>query len=190
MDLFIQGEGVRGTELVVLRDEATVGELLRAAHMVGVPEGMGAIFLFVEGNDAAEHDTSEGQGRLLSGLGIGHRRCVHLHRKRRIEVTVHYGMHTASHPFAPVTTVGRVLAWAVEKFRLDPAQAAEHALQLCGSEVVPDADAHIGALVHSGDAGHGTPAKGQQGGQECHRGEGHHAAAVCFNLIVKHRPQG
>jgi hypothetical protein len=190
MELFVQGEGVRGTELVVLRDEATVGELLRAAHSLGLPEGVGAIFLFVEGNDAAEHDTSEGHGRLLSGIGIGHRRCVHLHRKRRVEVTVHYGMHTATHPFAPVTTVGRVLAWAVEKFRLDPAQAAEHALQLCGSELVPDADAHIGEFVHAGNAGHGIPAKGQQGGQEDRRGESHHVAAVCFNLIVKHRPQG
>ena len=186
MEVFIQGEGLNGIELVVLGENATVADLIKAVKVLGFPADVDDLYLSIEGEDDVVHHTYGKHSHPISHCGIGHHKRVHVHRKRRVEVTVHYGVQTATHTFSPATTVGRVLAWAVQvkEFKLDHSQAAEHKLQLCNSVVVPDSDIHIGALATEP---HGDKRDHAPG---CSKGQHEHTVALCFNLIVKHRPQG
>lgn len=145
IQIFIQGEGVREIRVVELRDGATVRDIVAAARAHGFPAATdGDASVFVEDTDEA----LEVNGR-LDASGIGHHGSVHVHRCKKINVTVHFNGVGKAQSFAPGTTIHRVKEWAVGKhaFDLYPVDAAEHLLQITGTSDRPDEDVHIGSLV-------------------------------------------
>lgn len=172
IEVFLQGAGVEGTKSVSLRDEATVSELVEAAYLLGVVRG-NELTLFSEeceeqGEDQAlVHIVASDPHKLLKDLGIGHGCGVHLHHHPSLKVSVNYNAGTHHHELRPGATVGKVLAWAVDKFKIDPNEATEFGLFLCGrqDEALPDG-MHIGSLT------------------------AHGSRELCFDLSPKHRVQG
>lgn len=73
---------------------------------------------------------------------------LHVTRCRHVEVTVRFNGETAKRRFQPGATIGRVHHWAARRaFGLSPRDAAEHVLQIQGTQKRPDRDVHIGALA-------------------------------------------
>lgn len=73
---------------------------------------------------------------------------LHVTRCRHIEVSVRFNGETAKRRFPPSATVGRVHHWAARrKFELSPRDAAEHVLEIHGTNKRPDRDVHIGSLT-------------------------------------------
>lgn len=160
IEIFVQGEALRDIEIVDLRAEDSVDDLVAAARGLGLPTE-GEVFVFLEDSEQSH----EGDCK-LKNIGIGHHSRVHCHRCRKVEVTVNYNAENKCHPFPPSATVGRVKEWADRKFDLQGVDATEHALQICGTRDRPDEDIHIGALV---SAGH---------------------CDLCFDLVAKIRIEG
>jgi hypothetical protein len=74
---------------------------------------------------------------------------VHAHRLRSIEVKVRYAGNEVRRAFRPGATVAKVKRWATADLRISPSDAAEMMLQVSGTNNRPDADVHIGTLVHA-----------------------------------------
>ncbi len=91
---------------------------------------------------------------------------IHVSKCRKIEVTVHFLDKTEERAFAPGARVKKVKAWAVEQFKLDHHDAAEHVLQLCGSTDRPATDTPLHELA--------KPL----------------ACSVCFDLVPEKRVEG
>ena len=78
----------------------------------------------------------------------GHEHPVfHAHRAHRVQVTVHYQTRTFDQEFAPSTTIAALIRWAVDKAGLGKEEAEEHVLQIHGSRVQPQPNAHLGSVV-------------------------------------------
>ena len=88
MEVFIQGEGLNGIELVVLGENATVADLIKAVKVLGFPADVDDLNLSIEGEDDVVHHTYGKHSHPISHCGIGHHKRVHVHRKRRVEVAV------------------------------------------------------------------------------------------------------
>lgn len=79
---------------------------------------------------------------------------LHLARCRQVEVSVRFNAELAKKAFRPSTTIARVHHWAARRaFHLSPRDAAEHVLQLQGSNQRPDREVHIGSLVSGDECG-------------------------------------
>lgn len=139
INVFLQSEVLADVEVVEI-DSAAVGGL-HAACMAKLPrEHAGSEFiLFIE--DLDEERPFDGMKELPEGLR------VHLHRHKRIDVTVRYNGKEVKGTFRPAATVGRVKLWAVKDFGIKPSDAAELMLQVAGTQIRPDKDVHIGTLV-------------------------------------------
>ncbi|HEX9990491.1 MAG TPA: hypothetical protein VGE45_18680 [Chloroflexia bacterium] len=164
LEVFVQGEDIREVMLVKVDANGTVRDLVKAA-LPGKHEGKGEHDVLVMLEDSEE--TLE-LDKPLEAVGVVQRSHVHIHRCRRIDVTVNFnGNHIEKH-FPPSATVKRVKAWTVGKhgFDLPPIDAAEHLLQVCNSSVRPDEDTHIGTLAQ------------------------HPKCALCFDLLPKIRVEG
>ncbi|UPT89813.1 hypothetical protein HAP41_0000013025 [Bradyrhizobium barranii subsp. apii] len=73
---------------------------------------------------------------------------LHVTRCRHVEVSVRFNGEVAKRKFPPSATIGRVHHWAARrKFGLSPRDAAEHVLEIRGTQKRPDRDVHIGALT-------------------------------------------
>jgi hypothetical protein len=73
---------------------------------------------------------------------------LHLTRCRHVEVSVRFNGETVERRFPPGATIGRIHHWAARrKFDLSPRDAAEHVLQIHGTNKRPDRDVHIGTLT-------------------------------------------
>ncbi len=73
---------------------------------------------------------------------------LHLSRHRHVEVTVRFNGEVATRRFSPGATIGRVHHWAARRaFGLAARDAAEHVLQICGTQLRPDRDVHVGTLT-------------------------------------------
>ena len=164
-EVFLQGEDQAEIVLVKIPTNATVADLLVAAQAQGIHVASGA-----DGSVALLEDTEEALdlGLTLDAAGITHRGRVHVHRCRRVAVTVNYNVDQKTESFPPSATVARVKKWAVSKrgFGLADIDATEHLLQVCGSTTRPDEDAHIGTLVRVPNC------------------------ALCFDLVAKQRVEG
>ena len=165
IEVFLQGEGLPEIALVRVPADGTVRTIVEAgqAHGLRVSGGKDRpVVLIEESDEPLDLDTT------LEAAGIGHRSRVHVHRCRKIAVTVNFNVHQATDMFPPSTTVGRVKKWADDKkqFNLQGVDATDHLLQLCNSTVRPDEDVHIGTLVQST------------------------SCAVCFDLVPKQRVEG
>ena len=105
-----------------------------------------SLHLFAEG---FEHALSPDQpvGELVSGKSPA---VVRLHRGRcqHILVSVTFNGAVESRKFNPVERVAVVHHWATHiAFRMTPRDAAEHVLEVAGSNDRPDPDQQIGALA-------------------------------------------
>jgi hypothetical protein len=74
---------------------------------------------------------------------------IHLHRCRRIMVTLEYNTKKVAHEFSPSSTVYRVLKWAVgpDSFKME-SELHDLALQVTGTTTPLAPSIHIGTLVH------------------------------------------
>jgi hypothetical protein len=92
---------------------------------------------------------------------------LHVSRCRHVEVSVRFNGERANRRFAPGATIGRIHHWAARRaFGLSPRDAAEHVLQIHGTQTRPDRDVHIGTLTS---------------GTTC---------AVAFDLVPRKRVEG
>jgi hypothetical protein len=144
IEIFLQGEGVKDVVLVRVPKDGTVRDLLNAAREHGVHlggDGDPSVVYIEDAEEAVDPNAS------LEEAGIRHRGHIHVHRCHRIDVSVNFNARTETMAFPPSATVGRVKKWAVKAFGMSEKDAAEHVLQITGSNVRPDEDIHIGALV-------------------------------------------
>jgi hypothetical protein len=162
--VFIQAHGRPGILDTELSPSCTLGELREALAAAGVHVDE-ETFVFLD--DAEEHLCGE-IDEVIRELKHGSR--IHVCRCKRIKTTVNYLEKSAEHEFAPGVRVRAVKEWAVHKFGLDPKDAAEHVLQLCGSKERPSTDTPLNHLVG--------------GAHE------HHGCGVCFDLVPDKRVEG
>ena len=164
IELFIQGEGIPKITLVKVHPKYTVADIIKMAceHGLSTPEGS-EVFVFVENTDVPLDLDAK-----IDKVGLTPRIRVHIHRCRRVEVTVNYNEKQLKGFFSPSATIDRVKKWAVGKDGVDMSSvdATEHLLQVCHSNDRPDEDVHIGTLVKVSDG------------------------AICFDLVAKQRVEG
>lgn len=165
VELFLQGEGLPDIILVRVPRDGTVRDVLEAARAHGLSSAGGdasTVVMLEDSDDALDLDAA------LESAGIRNRGRVHVHRCRRVAVTVNYNGRQIERDFPPSATVRRVKRWVDSKdgFDLRGIDATEHLLQLCGSTERPDEDVHIGTL---------TSLPG---------------CLLCFDLVAKQRVEG
>ena len=164
IEIFLQGEGIRGIALARVPRNGSVRDIVEVARAHGLSASDDAeVLILVE--DAEEPLSADAT---LAAAGIVHRSRMHVHRCRRVAVTVNFNAGHKTAPFPPSTTVARVKQWAVgeQGFGLTPLDASEHLLQRCDSTERPDEDVHIGSLVTAP------------------------ACELCFDLVAKQRVEG
>lgn len=146
--VYIQSEHFPDIKLIEIDDNASVADLKKAALKL-LPAGTDAsdLELSVEDNDDDDDGPAHAQRALVKDLVKEHGVRVHLHRCKRIEVSVRFGAGEVHHKFPPATTVGRVRQWAGHKLGMQPSDIAEHVLQIAGTNEQPDVDIHIGTLA-------------------------------------------
>lgn len=142
MKLFLQFEGHRSIELIQVPEDAAPGDVLAAAAALGAETH--EAFLF-----AGDAEDPLDPHRALRSQGVQDKVRVHLHRCKKVRVTLNFaGEAEKHHNFTPSTTVDQVKRWYVEKLKMSPVDASEHVLQIAGTTDRPDPDVQIGALVH------------------------------------------
>jgi hypothetical protein len=170
--VFIQVHGQPGVVEGELSGTSTVGELHAALAAAGVKLDA-ETFIFID--ESKEHVGGEHHVPIP---GLKHGCRIHVSRCQEIKTAVHYLDKTAEHPFPPGARVRAVKDWAVRKFELNPKDAAEHVLQLCGSTDRPSTDTPLHQLV-SGQRHHGDHENGDR-----------HGCALCFDLVPDKRVEG
>ena len=158
--IFIQVHGRPEIVEAELSEVATIGELYDVLTAVGI-EMKSETFVFID--EAEEHQAGE-RHHPISSFRHGSR--IHVCHCKRIRTTVHFLNHTAEREFAPGARVRAVKEWAVEKFKINPKDAAEHVLQLCNSTKRPPSDTRLNELVQL------------------------HECSVCFDLVPEKRVEG
>lgn len=166
LELFIQGEGLGGIRLIKADPDSTFRQIiagLAAEAGGGFAAAMdrGQLTVMLEDSDK-EVSTNIS----LRKAGVRSRQRMHIHRCRKVKVSVNFNGETAVDDFPPSTTVGKVKKWADRKFDIDKVDATEHALQQCGTPDRPDEDIHIGTLTNNT------------------------SCSVCFDLVPKKRVEG
>lgn len=149
IEIFIQGEGF--ADIVVAKAEAhrTVAELL--ANLDRPVSTAEDLFVFIEDVGApldAEVVLEELLPLVLDDETIDVSLRLHIARCRHVEVQIRFNGELVKRRFPPSATIARVHHWAARRaFHLAPRDAAEHVLQLLGSNARPDRDVHVGTLV-------------------------------------------
>ena len=142
-EILLQGECVPDIQVVKLEGDASVKDLLEEATKRRVEPIDGNAFVFVQGSA----EPLPGGGRLPASKD-GQPVPLHVHRCRRVVVTVTFNGLNKGHEFSPATTVADVKKFAaIREFGMKPADAAEHVLQFAGSAERPEAATHVGTLV-------------------------------------------
>jgi len=162
IELFVQGEGIQDIVLIRVLQAGTVRDIVAVARGLGLTAAEG-VELSLEDNDSTiDLDV------LIAATAIKHRSRVHVHRCRKVAVTVAFNGGQKDETFPASATIKRVKRWAVGKkgFNLSDVDAAEHVLQLSDSSDRPDEDIHIGTLV------------------------AHPCCSVSFDLVPKVRVEG
>jgi hypothetical protein len=144
IELFVQGEGIPDIRLIKVATASTVKGLIEQVRAESdvLKNSNEKIALFLEDSDKElKLDAA------LKDAGIHHRQRIHCHRCGKIEVKVNFNGVSKIEGFSPATTVAKVKAWADDLFGLKGKDATEHVLQLCGTNIRPNEDTHIGSLV-------------------------------------------
>jgi len=174
LELFVHGQGAKPKVIV-----AAPGDVLREVliRFEVIKEGQDDILVFVgeceealaepdEIADGADEHAPVDVSLTLEMLEIKRHHHIHCHRCRHIAVEVNFTGKTKRRRFSPAATVGVVTQWALKKFHLDAAVAAEYVLQFCNSSDQPRSDKHLGELVEA---------------PKC---------SLCFDLVKEITPQG
>lgn len=143
IQLFLQFEGNRRIELIEIDPDVPIREIIVAAIRAGMPDDYRSEAV-VFGN---EHEEPLDVATTLTAAGIRDKHRVHVHRCRRVEVTLHFNDVIVVQSFPPSTTIERVKRFFVQKINMSAVDATEHVLQLCGSTDRPEPDQHLGAQV-------------------------------------------
>jgi hypothetical protein len=143
IQLFLQFEGSRGIELIEVDSDAPGREILVAAVRAGFAEQ----HLDVAQVFGPDDETPLNLEISIREQGIHHKHRVHVHRCRKIEVTLHFNDLTKVKHFPPSATIDHVKKWFVHAIDMSPVDATEHVLQLFGSSDRPEPDTQIGMLV-------------------------------------------
>ncbi len=143
IELFLQGEGARDIVLIRVSKGGAVRDILAAARASGLTVAEGVALSLEDEESAIDLEAP------ISSTPIRHRSRVHMHRCRKVAVTVTFNGVQKSETFPPASTMKRVKRWSVGKkgFDMSDIDAAEHVLQLSDSSERPDEDVHIGTLV-------------------------------------------
>ena len=141
IDVFYQVEGVKDIQHANADEQETIGGLKsRLCKSHGLGEDA-AVWLENEEEPPAETTCL---GRLGGASGLK----IHIHRCRRVKVSVAFNGERVERAFAPSVTVGRVKHWvAVRGFGLSEEEAGEHVLQISGTQERPRPGTHLGTLV-------------------------------------------
>lgn len=145
--IVLQCEGAAQVLVGDVKGQLTVGEALAALGAPGI--GQDGQCVFAEDHDG-QVDLHMPVQTLVSGKGAGGTAVVRLHQGRcqRVTVNITFNGVTKSREFPPVTRVAHVHQWATHHaFDMSPRDAAEHVLELVGSDDRPDQDAQIGTLT-------------------------------------------
>ena len=140
IDVFYQGEGLGEVGHLEIEAGATFAALkARLAEKHGFRLD---VRVFLEDEDDPIGDLTE-IAKHATPRGLK----VHLHRRRRVRVTVTFNGKTVERHFSPSATVARVKRWAaVREFGMSADEAGEHVLQITGTHDRPTPGTHIGAL--------------------------------------------
>lgn len=143
ISIFYQGEGIPDIDHLEVDGDETLASIKAAIlKKHGLPPE--TILFLEDGEDAADESRKLREHATRAGVK------VHVHRCRKVEVSVTFNGETVSHRFAPGVTVARVKTWAAErKFKMTPQEAGEHVLQIAGTQERPDPGTHLGRLVSS-----------------------------------------
>lgn len=166
IQLFVQGEGIEEIQLVRIHEHLTLRELagkLPAVFAEIIVSAAGIeehIFLLEDSEHELPFD------KPIKDIGIKHRGRIHVHRCRKVKVSVTFNGKEIDEAFPPSKTIAKVKHWADKKFGIEGVDATEHALQICGTAKRPDEDVHIGSLVR-------RP-----------------VCQICFDLVPKKRVEG
>jgi len=158
--VFIQVQGKKGLVEAQLPPNATHDHLHAGLADSGIALDEDT-FIFIDDEDeplGGEHQEP------LPKIKRGSR--IHITKCRKIKVTAHYLDKTEERTFAPGARVKKVKAWAVDKFKLDHHDAAEHVLQVCDSTDRPPTDTPLQELTK-------VP-----------------VCSVCFDLVPEKRVEG
>lgn len=146
-EILLQGEHIPDIQLMKLAGRKKVRDLIEAAVHHRKEDAEGEFHVFAEDGDKPLAPDDD-----LPGSEDGQPVRLHVHRCGRIKVTVTFNGVTKEHNYGPGTPIATVKKWAaIKAFGMDPADAAEHVLQLTGSTDRPEPDTHIGALVSCPD---------------------------------------
>jgi hypothetical protein len=142
-DTLLQGEAITDIQLISLDDDASLEDVLREAAKLrnaDAAEEDGAYHVYVQDEDAPLKRLPKPK----PGIPL----CLHVSRCRKVDVSVSYNGKTKALELAPSRTVGAVkLLAAIKLFGMSEHDAAEHVLQLAGTDTRPDTDIHIGSLA-------------------------------------------
>nr|WP_298681674.1 hypothetical protein [uncultured Dongia sp.] len=158
--VFVNIHGKDGLSEVELPEAANHEHLFTVLAKLGVEVDQ-ETFIFIDEEEEPLDRTKPGP---LPSIKRGSH--IHVSKCRKVQATVHYLEKTKDHTFAPGARVKKVKAWAVDKFKLDQHDAAEHVLQLCGSTDRPPTDTRLNKLTQPG------------------------ICTVCFDLVPEKRVEG
>lgn len=139
ISVFYQTESHAHVEHVNFSPDTTLGTVLAAIRAKHGTDAASHLFL-EDADEPADLD------KRLQELGGSKGVKVHVHRCKRIEVTVAFN-GTKQRAFAPAGTVARVKRWATDAFHMSPEDAGEHVLQLAGTTDRPSPGTHLGTLA-------------------------------------------
>lgn len=160
LTVFIQVHGRLGILEAELPESATFSELNKLIDTLGVERDANTVIFVDESENHLQGDENARIGHIRHGSR------VHVCHCRRVRVKVHFTDKTVEHEFVPGARVRAVKEFAVQKFGLNPKDAAEHVLQLCGSTKRPATDTPLNEVL------------------------GKHECALCFDLIPEKRVEG
>jgi hypothetical protein len=143
VNILLQGEGIADIQVIELEHGKRGHDFLLIASQYREGAFDGEFLLFEE--DVEEPLNLQ---RELPRDETGKPSRLHVHRCRSLMVEVGFNGEVKSHRFSPSATIQKVKRWAaIEGFRLTEVDAAEHVLQISGSNSQPDIDTHIGLLA-------------------------------------------
>lgn len=141
LKLFLQFEGHRAIEVASLGPEATPRDAVKAAVALGFSESPDASVFHGDQSDPLDLDTP------LNRQGVKDKDRLHVHRCKKIHVTIAFASARKQHPFPPSATIEAVKRWFVREIGMSEVDATEHVLQIAGTSDRPDPDVQIGSLT-------------------------------------------
>jgi hypothetical protein len=143
VNILLQGEGIPDIQVVNLEHGKRGTDILLIATQYRKGTFEGDFLVFEEDAEAPLNPQDT-----LPKHNTGKPLRLHVHRCRALVVEVSFNGEAQSHRFGPGATVQTVKRWAAIKgFRMTEADAAEHVLQISGTNTQPEPDTHIGSLV-------------------------------------------